>query len=69
MKKIIKRDRAKGFLGDLLDNMDNQTLSRAEDRLATQIEEAILTTLVVQNKQSIRIAVDKIVGLLNADME
>ena len=69
MKKMIKRDRAKGFLGDLLDNMDNQTLSRAEDRLAKQIEEAILTTLVVQNKQSIHIAVDKIVGLLNADME
>jgi hypothetical protein len=31
--KIIKQDKAKGFLGDLLDNMDKRTLSRAEKRM------------------------------------
>ena len=36
--------------------------------LSKQIEEAISTTLVVQNKQSIDIAVSKIVKLLNADI-
>lgn len=36
--KIIKQDRAKGFLGDLLDNMDKQTLSRAENRMGIALK-------------------------------
>lgn len=39
-----------------------------EALLMDKIEEAILTTLVVQNKQSIDIAVSKIVKLLKADI-
>ena len=51
--KIVKQYRAKGFLGDLLDNMDNPTLSRAEDRLAKQIEEAINTYIAILDGLSI----------------
>lgn len=40
--KIIKQDKAKGFLGDLLANMDNRTLSRAEKRMGITIKKKIM---------------------------
>ena len=43
---IVKRERAKGFLGELLDNMDEQTLSRAEDRLTNQNRVTNLKTTI-----------------------
>jgi hypothetical protein len=40
--KIIKQDKAEGFLGDLLDNMDKRTLSRAEKRMGITIKKKIM---------------------------
>ena len=48
--KIIKQDKAKGFLGDLLDNMDNRTLSRAEKRMGITIKKKNMNLTKKLNK-------------------